>query len=65
MFVNFADDEAEITFDPENIGLWNGCGHGLCARDIFTNESSVISSVKTEKLAAHDSKVCLCKTVSL
>lgn len=65
MFVNFADEEAEITLDLTNVGLWDGCRHGLEARDIFGGGVSVIERTRTEKLAAHDSKVFICRTVSL
>jgi alpha-galactosidase len=65
MYVNFSDEEAEITLDLTKIGLWDGCGHGLEIKDVFTNEQSVIERTRTEKLAGHDSKVYLCRTISL
>ena len=65
MFVNFADEDAEISLDLTNIGLWDGCGHGLEIRDVFTGDQAVIERERTEKLAAHDSKVFICKTISL
>lgn len=65
MFVNFADEEAEISLDTDKIGLWAGCGYGLDAKDVFTNEKIVIADRHKEKLAGHDSKVFLCRTKAL
>ena len=65
MFVNFADEEATLSLDLTNIGLWDGCGHGLAIKDVFDGGECKIERTLDMKLAAHDSKVYICKTISL
>ncbi len=65
MFVNFADEEATLSLDLTNIGLWDGCGHGLAIKDVFDGSECKIERTLDMKLAAHDSKVYICKTISL
>ena len=65
MFVNYGDKNAEITLDLDKIGLWDGCGHGLKIKDVFTGRSETVARTKTKRVDAHDCAVYICKTVEL
>ena len=60
MFVNYGDKNAEITLDLDKIGLWDGCGHGLKIKDVFTGKTETVARTKTKRVDAHDGKTLNC-----